>query len=81
MDVGKGGFSEVYKSFDLQELRYVACKIHQLNPSWPHEKKENYIKHALREIEIHKSLHHRNIIEVYDIFDIDATSYVHSILS
>lgn len=28
--LGKGGFSEVYKSFDLQELRFVACKIHQL---------------------------------------------------
>lgn len=25
---GKGGFSEVYKAFDLEEFRYCACKIH-----------------------------------------------------
>lgn len=42
--LGKGGFSEVYRGFDLMEMRYVACKIHQLNPAWPKEKKDNYIK-------------------------------------
>ena len=29
--LGKGGFSEVYKAFDLYDLKYVACKIHQLD--------------------------------------------------
>ncbi|KAI3988534.1 hypothetical protein MKX01_026348 [Papaver californicum] len=29
--LGKGGFSEVYKAFDLVEYRYVACKLHGLN--------------------------------------------------
>jgi hypothetical protein len=28
--IGKGGFSEVFKAFDLTELRDVACKIHSL---------------------------------------------------
>ena len=28
--LGKGGFSEVYKAFDIQEMKWVACKIHQL---------------------------------------------------
>jgi tousled-like kinase len=32
--LGKGGFSEVYKGFDLLELRMTACKIHHLNPHW-----------------------------------------------
>ncbi|CAH8510746.1 unnamed protein product [Schistosoma turkestanicum] len=59
--LGKGGFSEVHKGFDLVANRYVACKIHQLNPAWPKDKKDNYIKHALREIEIHKTLHHPRI--------------------
>lgn len=44
--LGKGGFSEVHKAYDFLEQRYVACKIHQLNPSWSEEKKGNYIKYA-----------------------------------
>lgn len=42
--LGKGGFSEVYRGFDLQELRLVACKIHQLANEWKEDKKANYIK-------------------------------------
>ena len=33
--LGKGGFSEVYKGYDLEELRLSACKIHHLNSTWP----------------------------------------------
>uniref|UniRef100_A0A5K3F758 Protein kinase domain-containing protein n=1 Tax=Mesocestoides corti TaxID=53468 RepID=A0A5K3F758_MESCO len=73
--LGKGGFSEVHKGFDLQENRYVACKIHQLNPAWPKDKKDNYIKHALREIEIHKTLNHQRIVKVFDVFDIDHDAF------
>ncbi len=47
------------------ECRFVACKVHQLNPHWSHAKKENYIKHATREYEIHKDLHHPHIVELY----------------
>ncbi|XP_017279939.1 serine/threonine-protein kinase tousled-like 1 isoform X2 [Kryptolebias marmoratus] len=42
--LGRGGFSEVYKAFDLIEQRYAAVKIHQLNKNWREEKKENYHK-------------------------------------
>lgn len=42
----------------MKEQRYVACKIHQLSKEWKDEKKANYIKHALREYNIHKNLHH-----------------------
>ena len=45
--IGKGGFSEVHKAFDLKEQRYVACKVHQLNKDWKDEKKANYIKSVL----------------------------------
>jgi tousled-like kinase len=34
----------------------VACKIHQLNDEWPEEKKANYVRHAMREYDIHKQL-------------------------
>ncbi len=57
--LGKGGFSEVHRAFDLHEQRYVACKIHQLNKEWKEEKKANFIKHAFREYNIHKHLQHK----------------------
>uniref|UniRef100_A0A3B3D2B7 Tousled like kinase 1 n=1 Tax=Oryzias melastigma TaxID=30732 RepID=A0A3B3D2B7_ORYME len=44
--LGRGGFSEVYKAFDLIEQRYAAVKIHQLNKNWREEKKENYHKYV-----------------------------------
>jgi len=73
--LGKGGFSEVYKGFDLKEQRYVACKIHQLNKEWKDDKKANYIKHALREYNIHKSLDHPRIVRLFDVFEIDNNSF------
>ena len=61
--LGKGGFSEVYKAgvaavtneilmarqaYDMKEHRFVACKLHKLEGSWPDFKKENYIRVRLR---------------------------------
>uniref|UniRef100_A0A9J8AAQ9 non-specific serine/threonine protein kinase n=2 Tax=Cyprinus carpio TaxID=7962 RepID=A0A9J8AAQ9_CYPCA len=73
--LGRGGFSEVYKAFDLTEQRYVAVKIHQLNKSWRDEKKENYHKHACREYRIHKELDHPRIVKLYDYFSLDTDSF------
>jgi tousled-like kinase len=73
--LGKGGFSEVHKAFDLKDQRYVACKIHQLNKDWKDDKKANYIKHALREYNIHKQLDHPRVVRLYDVFEIDANSF------
>jgi tousled-like kinase len=73
--LGKGGFSEVHKGFDLREQRYAACKIHQLNKDWKDDKKANYIKHALREYNIHKQLDHPHIVRLYDVFEIDNNSF------
>lgn len=73
--IGKGGFSEVHKGFDLKEQKYVACKIHQLNREWKDDKKANYIKHALREYKIHKSLDHPRIVKLFDVFEIDNNSF------
>ncbi|CAH1789151.1 unnamed protein product [Owenia fusiformis] len=73
--LGKGGFSEVHKGFDMREQRYVACKVHQLNKDWKEDKKANYIKHALREYNIHKQLDHPRIVKLYDVFEIDNNSF------
>ncbi|MCO5581985.1 hypothetical protein L7F22_035874 [Adiantum nelumboides] len=73
--LGKGGFSEVYKAFDLVENRYVACKLHSLNGQWSEEKKQSYIRHAIREYNIHKSLIHPHIVRLWDIFEIDHNTF------
>uniref|UniRef100_A0A8C6S0X6 non-specific serine/threonine protein kinase n=1 Tax=Nannospalax galili TaxID=1026970 RepID=A0A8C6S0X6_NANGA len=74
--LGRGGFSEVYKAFDLTEQRYVgAVKIHQLNKNWRDKKKENYHKHACREYRIHKELDHPRIVKLYDYFSLDTDSF------
>ncbi|OAY75595.1 Serine/threonine-protein kinase TOUSLED [Ananas comosus] len=73
--LGKGGFSEVYKAFDLVEYRYVACKLHGLNAQWSEQKKQSYIRHAIREYNIHKTLVHPNIVRLWDIFEIDQNTF------
>ncbi|XP_078435657.1 protein kinase superfamily protein [Wolffia australiana] len=73
--LGKGGFSEVYKAFDLVDYRYVACKLHGLNPQWSEEKKKSYIRHATREYDIHKTLLHPHIVRLWDIFEIDNDTF------
>ncbi|GMT19429.1 hypothetical protein PFISCL1PPCAC_10726, partial [Pristionchus fissidentatus] len=73
--LGKGGFSEVWKAFDLEENRYVACKIHHVNKEWKEEKKANYVKHAMREKDIHRTLNHERIVKLHDLFTIDNHSF------
>ncbi|XP_057956269.1 serine/threonine-protein kinase TOUSLED isoform X2 [Malania oleifera] len=73
--LGKGGFSEVYKAFDMVENRYIACKLHGLNAQWSEEKKQSYIRHAIREYNIHKSLVHHHIVRLWDIFEIDQNTF------
>lgn len=44
----KNGFFFLFtQAVDLKELKYVACKIHQLNKDWKDDKKANYIKYVL----------------------------------
>ncbi len=73
--LGKGGFSEVWKAFDVSELRYVACKIHQLNTQWSEERKISYTRHATREYNIHKNLEHPRVVKLFDVFAIDLNSF------
>ncbi|KAJ3178403.1 hypothetical protein HDU85_005201 [Gaertneriomyces sp. JEL0708] len=73
--IGKGGFSEVHKAFDLVEMRAVACKIHSLNEQWSDERKQSYIKHSIREYRIHKTLVHPRVVRLYDVFEYDHLSF------
>ncbi|KAF6004825.1 Tousled-like kinase [Cyanidiococcus yangmingshanensis] len=69
--LGRGGFSEVWKAFDLTQVRHVACKIHQLHSYWSEARKSNYIRHATREYRIHAALKHPRIVSLFDVFEID----------
>jgi tousled-like kinase len=69
--IGKGGFSEVFKAYDLVMCRDVALKIHQVNPQWSPEKKDNYNKHAIRENQIHRALDHRHVVQVHEVFELE----------
>ncbi|CDW74566.1 protein kinase domain containing protein [Stylonychia lemnae] len=73
--LGKGGYSEVYKAYDLEQCREVACKIHQFDDSWNETIKDSYIKHALRENEIHKDLNNRRVVKQFDTVEIDHNSF------
>lgn len=63
------------QAFDLVDHRYVACKLHGLNPQWSEEKKQSYIRHAIREYNIHKTLVHNNIVRLWDTFEIDQNTF------
>jgi len=73
--LGKGGFSEVWRAYDLIEMQHVAVKIHQLESSWSDAKKENYTKHVSREYEIHRDVRHPRIVSLYSVFEIDTDSF------
>ena len=78
--LGKGGFSEVWKAFDLAEMRDVAIKIHELDPSWSEERRRNYSKHAKREYKIHLAVKHPRIVQLYDVIEIDQNSSFATVL-
>ncbi|MCQ2818322.1 MAG: protein kinase [archaeon] len=73
--LGKGGYSEVYKAYDLYNHCYVAVKLHQLSNNWNEEVKDNYIKHTERENLIHKQFDHPAILRQYDTIAIDNESF------
>ena len=73
--LGKGGYSEVYKAYDLENHIYVACKLNQLNDNWKEEIKNNYIKHTIRENQIHKNIDHPRIVKLFDTIEIDNDSF------
>ncbi len=69
--LGKGGYSEVYKAYDLLENHDIAIKFHQLNHNWAEAVKTNYIKHAFRENLILRELNHPRIVKHYNTLQID----------
>eukprot|EP01065_Artemidia_motanka_P034684 TRINITY_DN4237_c0_g2_i1.p1 TRINITY_DN4237_c0_g2~~TRINITY_DN4237_c0_g2_i1.p1 ORF type:complete len:624 (+),score=152.33 TRINITY_DN4237_c0_g2_i1:45-1916(+) len=73
--LGKGGFSEVWRAADLHVGRYVAVKVHQLDPTWPAARRAQYVRHSHREYEIQRAAQHPRIVQLYGSFRITDTSF------
>lgn len=74
--LGKGGFSEVWKAYDVSAARFVACKIHRISKDWPVQTRSHYLKHAERELDIMKQLKHPRLTELYEVFEYDTETFV-----
>jgi tousled-like kinase len=72
--IGHGGFSEVFKAYDLEACCYVALKLHSLNPKWDADARISYLKHTNRENDVYKKLDHPNIVQFFDSFVLDGVS-------
>jgi tousled-like kinase len=73
--LGRGGFSEVYRAFDLETNSYCAVKIHALAPDMSEVHRKNYIRRAMREYEIQKGLKHHKVVTLMDSFPINTLSF------
>ncbi|HZT98172.1 MAG TPA: serine/threonine-protein kinase [Ktedonobacteraceae bacterium] len=60
--LGRGGMAEVWKALDTQLGRYVAIKI--LHPDLQSD--PNFLTRFEREARVIASLHHPNIVQIYD---------------
>jgi tousled-like kinase len=74
--LGRGGFSEVFRAYDFVSAQFVACKIHQLASNWNETRKQTFLRHMLREQEIHKRLSHPRILRALDSFELDNLTVV-----
>lgn len=66
----------MWKAFDVETPQYVACKIHRINKEWSTSTRENYVKHAKRELDIMKTLDHPRLTKLFNIFEQDASTFV-----
>jgi len=67
--LGRGGMAEVWKAFDEQLQRYVAIKLMHANLQDDPE----FMTRFVREARAIASLHHPNIIQIYDFQTTDTT--------
>lgn len=73
--IGRGGFSEVYRAYDLENNRFCAVKIHELGKDMSDQQRQSYIRRAMREYEIQKSLKHIRVVTLQDCFAISTKAF------
>eukprot|EP00929_Paragymnodinium_shiwhaense_P118827 TRINITY_DN90724_c0_g1_i1.p1 TRINITY_DN90724_c0_g1~~TRINITY_DN90724_c0_g1_i1.p1 ORF type:complete len:727 (-),score=178.99 TRINITY_DN90724_c0_g1_i1:110-2290(-) len=73
--LGRGGFSEVYRAYDLENNRYCAVKIHELASEMTSQQAQSYVRRAMREYEIQKALKHPRVVQLLDFFPISQKAF------
>ena len=54
----------------------MACKLHHVSREWGEQRKDAFVRHVEREIDITVGVHHRRIVETFAAFEIDQATFV-----
>mmetsp|Transcript_30862 Transcript_30862/g.57729 ORF Transcript_30862/g.57729 Transcript_30862/m.57729 type:complete len:731 (-) Transcript_30862:79-2271(-) len=73
--IGRGGFSEVYRAFNLDANCLCAVKIHELGKEMTDQQRQVYIRRAMREVDIQKQLQHPRVVTMQDCFPISTKAF------
>jgi len=73
--IGRGGFSEVFRAYDLEGNRFCAVKIHELGKDMSDQQRQSYIRRAMREYDIQKTLKHSRVVTLADCFPISTKAF------
>ena len=74
--IARGGFSSVFKVYDLKTHCYTACKLHHIAQEWGAQRKEAFVRHVEREIDITVDARHRRIVQTFAVFELNANALV-----
>mmetsp|Transcript_66350 Transcript_66350/g.154164 ORF Transcript_66350/g.154164 Transcript_66350/m.154164 type:complete len:663 (+) Transcript_66350:81-2069(+) len=73
--IGRGGFSEVFRAYDLENNRYCAVKIHELGKDMSDQQRQSFVRRAMREYDIQKTLNHPRVVLLQDCFPISTKAF------
>jgi tousled-like kinase len=78
--IGKGGFAEVFKAYDLKKFEYVALKVHRPDLKIDTQLRQSIMRHITRENEVYSRLDHPNIVQFFGYFNLEHTQAFCTIL-
>jgi hypothetical protein len=72
--IAQGGFATVFRAYDLQRHEYTACKLHRMSDGWANARKEAFVRHVEREMEITVGVRHHRIVDTYAAFEVTSNT-------